>query len=194
MCGIYFYRHPADLCGSCAFVMPAQIPQPPPGSVCSRPFSRTKHRQSPAPFHALLTETLNSAEMCPGFFSFLYRTTPKHGCFLLMSPWRCKQRSIFSTGADSSRCGVSVNQVCRSNCRVRSAKPQNPLSYDTKNYWTLTKYNAGRVKNAIFLFQSTKHEWRLEAWIKGWYLGRLDVDFSGMPLSPSFSVSLHRLG
>lgn len=120
---------------------------------------------------------------------FLYRTTPKHGCFLLMSPWRCKQRSIFSTGADSSRCGVSVNQVCRSNCRVRSAKPQNPLSYDTKNNWTLTKYNAGRVKDAIFLFQGTKHEWRLEAWIKGWYLGRLDIDFSGMPLSPSFSVS-----
>lgn len=91
--------------------------------------------------------------------SFLKRTTPKHGCFLLMSPWRCKQRSIFSAGADSSRCGVSVNQVCSSNCRLWTEKPQSPLSCDMKNNWTQRKYNAGRVKHdfhCVFFFSGHK--------------------------------------
>lgn len=71
------------------------------------------------------TEKLKSAEMTVPqlllLLLFLFFTTPKHCCFPLMSPWRCKQSSIFSTGADSLRCGVSVNQVCWSNCRLQKA-------------------------------------------------------------------------
>lgn len=70
------------------------------------------------------TKKLKSADMTvPPDFFFLTQQCFNLNIvvFPLTSPWRCKQRSIFSAGADSLRCGVSVNQVCWSNCRLQKA-------------------------------------------------------------------------
>lgn len=120
----------AAVCCCCCCTSADPSAQPPPGILCVHVSlvkeNTVSHWQGLQTHHSVVHSVcLSSVEMTVPLLLllllFLLPTTPKHCCFLLMSPWRCKQRSIFSTGADSLRCGVSVHQVCWSNCRLRKA-------------------------------------------------------------------------
>lgn len=111
------------------------------------------------------------------FFLFFPSTTLKHGCFLLKSPWRCKQRSIFSTAADSLRCGVSVNQACCSNCCLRKTDHKILLAMTLK--MIELKWSTMRQVWKMIFFRPKNMS---DRWM-GWYSVPLVANFSRISVS-----------
>lgn len=127
--------------------------QPPAGSACSHP---RKHCQGaggnlqthPRVACYVLKNSLQRWQ-CPGFLCFFVPHVTLALLFSANVSMEIQTESIFSTGADSSCCEVSVNQVCRPNCGSSGA--QNPLSQDSRSNWTQTgRGQCNKCKTVLF--------------------------------------------